>query len=211
LHREVALAALSGPADRPQSIFYGHQNLPAMASVSLFEIETLPVLWVERPDNLLLSTGAKIEPISIAVSATLASLTIITFVIFIVRIRRSRTEPLHHENEANRLTNNVQTSVEDTTASQPADTRAREDKPSDVSSLPMNDMYESSETKTSDSLVELGRRYERQVSEMEAQITFRMSGQTSHHLNRDTAKSTRNALSVSNYSVSEMRTGKERD
>jgi hypothetical protein len=207
----VALAALFDPADRPQSIIYSHQNLPAMASVSLFEIETLPVLWVERPDNLLLSTGANIEPISIAVSATLASLTIITFIILIARIERSRTEPLHHENETNRPKDNVQAAVDDLMASQPSETRAREDKPSDVSSLPVNEIYESSEAKTSDSLVELGRRYERQVSEMEAQITFRMSGQTSHQLNRDTAKSTRNALSVSNYSVSEMRIGKERD
>jgi hypothetical protein len=182
-----------------------------MASVSLFEIETLPVLWVERPDNLLLSTGAKIEPISITVSATLASLTIITFIILIVRIKRSRNEPLHHDSEANRPMNNVQTAVEDTIASQPTESRAREDEPSIISSLPVNDTYESSEAKTSDSLVELGHRYERRVSEMEAQITFRMSGQTSHHLNRDTAKSTRNALSVSNYSVSEMCIGKERD
>jgi hypothetical protein len=211
LLREVALAALFDPADRPQSITYGHQNLPAMASVSLFEIETLPVLWVERPDNLLLSTGAKIEPISITVSTTLASLTIITFIILIVRVKRSRTEPLHHESAANRPMNNVQTAVEDTIAPQPTETCAREDKPSVVSSLPVNETYENSEAKTSDSLVELGHRYERQVSEMEAQITFRMSGQTSHHLNKGTTDFARDALSASNYSVSEICIEKERE
>ena len=173
-----------------------------MKSTSLSETD-LPVVWVKRPDNLPLSTGASVEPISMAVSATLASLTIIIFIFLTIRLKRQRAETLHYESEEVKPTNDIQAAVKDAAPSQSIEARASEDEPDLQASFFLNDTYASSEARTSDSLAELKLRYERQLAEVE-QITFRMSGQTTNYPSKNNASPTEGALSVSNYSRSEM-------
>jgi hypothetical protein len=176
-----------------------------------FQADELPVLWVKRPDNLPLPIAASVEPISMAVSAILASLTIIVLIFLTLRTRRSRKESVHLESEETKSADDIQAAVGGPATSQPIEAHASEGEPTLQAPSLLNDIYESSEAKTSDNLAELKHRYERQVAEMEAQITFRMSGQTPHCSAKDIANTTANALSVSNYSISEMCTEKERD
>lgn len=164
------------------------------------ETDNLPVLWLEPPATITLPIGAGVEPVSMAVSATLASL--ILFVLFVLHVRRSRFRVLYPDVETVDPKNDAQAAVEDA---------ACEDELSHTVPVSPDHTFEASKANNGGMPTRLKRQYEEHSSNTDVQINDMIGDpgarseeyQTPQCQKEGEINSTEDTLSISNYSASE--------